>query len=157
MKKTSKKILGGLMVGMLVATIGAVIASAQPFFSDLTDEQKAELKETRDALMEEGATCQEIKDAMHEQLESYGIEFPTREEILDKRIEQTEQRLEILKRTRELIENNSDITREEIREIIEEEFDLEYPYGEGMMHRRGFRRGSCGCGPYGFGTDEESE
>ena len=45
MRKTSKKIFGGLMVVMLIATIGAVIASAHPsFLSELTDEQKKYLE-----------------------------------------------------------------------------------------------------------------
>ena len=66
-------------------------------------------------------------------------------------------RLEILERTKELIENNPDITREEIREIIQSEFDIELPanMGNGM----GFRhRGRCGsCGPRGFMSEEDSE
>jgi 5-bromo-4-chloroindolyl phosphate hydrolysis protein len=149
MKKTSKKIFGGILVVMIIATIGAVVASAHPeFFSELTDEQKTDLKELRETLIEEGATCEEIREAMREQLESYGIEMPTREEMLDKKIEQTEQRLEILNRIKELVNENPDITQEEIRDIISEEFELEFPEnGKGMMHRP---RGRC----KGFGTPE---
>lgn len=148
MKKTSKRILGGFMVVMLIATIGAVVASANPgFLSDLTDEQKQELKEIRYALKEDGASCEEIRDAMHEQLESWGIEPPTREEILDLRIERTEQKLEVLNRIKELIEENPDITKEEIQEIIQEEFNLEFPMGNGngMKYRKGFRNGYRKC------------
>ena len=120
MKNTSKKVFGGFLVVMLIATIGAVVASAHPgFFSEITEEQKADLKETRETLIEEGTTSEEIREAMREQLESYGIELPTREEMLDKQIERTEQRLEILNRIKELVNENPDITRDEIREIIQ--------------------------------------
>lgn len=147
------------MVFMLIATIGAVAASAHSgFFSELTDEQKTELKDLRETLKEEGATCTEIRASMHEQLESYGIELPTREEMIDQKIEHTQQRLDILYRTKELIEENPEITQEEIREIIQEEFDLELPNGEGpgMKQRHGFKRGGCG-GPRGFMSEEENE
>ena len=75
--------------------------------------------------------CNQMREAMEEQLEEYGIEMPTREEMIDNRIEHTQQRLEILERTKELIQENSEITKEEIRETIQEEFDLELPNGEG--------------------------
>ena len=57
--------------------------------------------------------------------------------------------------TKELIEENPEITPEEIREAIQSEFELETLYGDGqgMMHRRGFRKGP-GCGPCGFGSEE---
>ena len=142
---------------MLITTIGAVVVSAHPgFLSDLTDEQKEELKDIRQSLIEDGATCEEIRETMREQLESYGVELPTREEMIDKKIERTEKRLEILNRIKELIEENPDITREEIREIISEEFDIEFPEdGNGMMHRP---KGRCGpCGPRGFISGEETE
>jgi hypothetical protein len=159
MKKASKKIFGGLLVVMLVASIGAVIASAQQgFFSELTDEQKEELKETINSLKEEGATCAEVRATIREQLESYGVEIPTREEMLDKQIERTEQRLEILNRIKELVNENPDITQDEIRDIISEEFELEIPNGDGqgIMHKRGFRR-RPGCGFCGFMPSEESD
>jgi hypothetical protein len=155
MKKTSKKIFGGILVVMLIVTIGAVVASAHPgFFSDLTDEQKADLKETRETLLEEGATCKEIREAIRGLLESYGIELPTREEMLDKQIERTEQRLQILNRMKELMED-PDLTQEQIMEIIQEEFDLEMPNAEGQCIKRGFgfRRGP-GCGPRGLMSSE---
>ena len=105
MKKAHKKILGGLIVVTLLATIGAVVVSASPgFLSDLTDEQKEELRALRQELRDEGATCEEIREAMHEQLESYGIDLPTQDEMLDKQINQTRQRLEILERKKELRE-----------------------------------------------------
>jgi hypothetical protein len=157
MKKTSKKIFGGILVVMLLATIGAVVVSAHPaFFSELTDEQKEELKEIRQTLKDEGATWEEMRESMREQLEEYGVEMPTREEILDHKIELTEQKLEILNRIKELVVENPEITRDEIREIISEEFELELPEnGNGMMYRH---KGRCGrFGPRGFMSGEETE
>ena len=157
MKKASKKIFGGLIVISLLATIGAVVVSASPgFFSDLTDEQKEGLRALREELRDEGATWEEMREAMDEQLEEYGVELPTREEILDHKIEQTEQKLEILNRIKELVEENPEITRDEIREIISEEFELELPEnGNGMMNRH---KGRCGrFGPRGFMSGEETE
>ena len=140
------------MIAITIATVGAVVVSAHPgFFSELTDEQKEEIRELRQELIDEGATCEEIRESMQTQLEEYGIELPTREEIIDMKINKTQQRLEILERIKELIQENPEITQEEIREIIQEEFDLEIPDGEGMMHRRGFRHGSYGCGSHEFG------
>lgn len=143
------------MVAGLLATIGAVVVSASPgFFSDLTDEQKEELRELRQELRDEGATWEEMREAMREQLEEYGVELPTREEMIDMRIERTQQRLDVLERIKELIQENPDITNEEIQEIIQEEFELEMPgEGFGMMHRHGFCRGP-GCGPRGFMSEE---
>lgn len=159
MKKTSKKIAGGLMVFMLIATIGAVVASANPgFLADLTDDQRQGIRDTVSSMREEGATRVEIRETIREELEGYGVELPTREEMIDQRIEHTQQRLDILDRTKELVEENPDITQEEIREIIQKEFELELPDGEGfgMMNRHGFKRGGCG-GPRGFMSDEETE
>ena len=159
MKKASKKIIGGLMVVGLLATIGAVVVSASPgFFSDLTDDQKEGLRSLRQELRDEGATWEEMREAMREQLEEYGVEVPTQDEMLDMRIEQAEKRLQILKRTKELRQNNPELSWEEIRDIIQDEFDLEFPYGEyeGMKSRRGFHgrfhRGFCKSLP-----EEESE
>ena len=160
MKKTSKKIFGGFLVFTLLATIGAVVVSAHPgFFSELTDEQKEELKELRQELIDEGKNCSEIRETMREQLEEYGVEFPTREEMIDDRINRTKQKLEILERTKEIIQENPDITEEEIREIIQEEFDLLMPEeGYGMRHRGGFCRGPRfdDFGPYEPMGDQES-
>ena len=150
MKTTSKKIIGGFMVAALIATIGAVAVSAQgPFFNDLTDEQKQEMKDLRQSLIDEGKTRAETHEEMRSQLEGYGIELPTREEMIDKRIEQTEQKLEILNRVKDLIEENPELTKEEIRDIISEEFELELPEdGKGMMFRHRGR-----CGPRDFNSE----
>ena len=157
MKKTTKRVFGGFMIAMLIATIGAVIVSANPgFFSDLTDEQKEEMKNLIESLRAEGKTRDEIHEEMRNQLEEYGVELPTREEILDKQIEYTEQKLEILNRVKELVEENPEITQEEIREIISSEFDIEIPEDrQGMMKRHKGRFGQRGfCG---FTTDEATE
>jgi len=155
MKKTSKKIFGGILVVMLIATIGAVVASAHPFFSDLTDEQRQGMRDLVQDLKEEGATREEIREAMRVQLEEYGYELPTQDEMLDKRIENTEQRLQVLYRIKEL-RQDPDLTQEQIREIIQEEFDLELPEdGQGMMYRHRGRFGPRG--PCGIMTGEETE
>lgn len=157
MNKKSKKIAGGILAVMLIGTIGAVIASAHPgVFSELTDEQKEEIYDLKQELIDAGASREEIKETMRAQMEEYGVELPTREEMLDKRIEQTEQKLEILKRTKELIQENPDITKEEIREIIEEEFGIEIPDCMGMKPRHGYGHGLCKR-PRGSMSDEESE
>ena len=158
MKKTSKKIFVGLMVVMLIVTIGAVVVSAHPFFSELTDDQKQGIKNLVGNLKDEGASREEIRTAMRAELEEYGVEIPTREEMLDKKIEHAEQRLEILKRIKELVQENPEISNEEIREIIQEEFELEIPEGNGqcMKFRGGFRRGSC-MPSRGIISNEEAE
>ena len=147
MKKTnSKKLVGGLLVVMLVATIGAVLVSAQEseggmfwgkrgFMTELTDEQREEMKTT-----------------MQQKFEEYGIEMPTRDEMLDKQLEHAEQRLEILNRQKELREQG--IEWEEIRDIIQEEFELEFPE-EGQDMR--FGRGRCGGFRRGCMPDDVSD
>ena len=149
--KISKKIIGTLIVVSILATIGAVIVSAntdennegnnwpigfkdrhpmfgkQPYFSELTDEQREEIKEIRVTMEEEGKTPEEIREAIKQQLETYGIEIPTMEERIDIQIEKTEKRLEILEYIKELLAENPDLTREEIRNNVEEEFDIELP------------------------------
>lgn len=148
MKKTSKKLVGCLIIGTILAVIGVTVVSAQTedgmfwgrrgFMAELTEEQKEDLQTT-----------------VQEKLEEYGIEMPTRDEILDRQIEQTEQRLKILNRQKELREEGYEW--EEIKDVIQEEFDLEFPAGEGqgMMFGHGFRRGPC-RGPSILTPDEES-
>ena len=132
MKKTYKKLVGGLMIATILAVIGATVVGAQTedgmfwgrrgFMTELTEEQREDLQAT-----------------MQEKFEEYGIEIPTRDEMLDKQIERTEQRLEILKRQKELREEGYEW--EEIQEIIQDEFELEYSIGQGP--RMGFRHGFC--------------
>lgn len=172
-KTTKKQLFGGLLVVMLITTIGAVIASAQTFgttddtlrcgfwggrpmhgrpavFPDLDEIQIAELEELRENLEEQGATCAEIRAAIKEKLEEWGIELQipefTDEELderLDDAIARTEQRLDVLKRMQEL--RASGESWENIRDVIQDEFDLDCPLGDGqgMIFRQGFRRGPC--------------
>ena len=147
MKKPVTKIVGVLMVATILATIGAVLVGAEtddasetedwhmPLFCrekmfghrgirpELSDDQQAEIDALITNLTEEGASCEEIRVAIDEKLDEMGI----LDEQLDNAIEQTEQRLEILNRENEL--RDQGYSWEEINEIIQEEFDLEYPAG----------------------------
>ena len=176
MKTTSKKFVGGLAVVMIIATIGVIIASAQtddisnddvykkpfegrrqmcgpgsylsnetriePFFYNLTEEQKTELNELMQGLRDSGANSSEIKDAIQQKLDEYGV----LDEQLDNAIEETQQRLEILNREKELKEQG--YSWSEINQIIQDEFGLEAPIGEcyDMMPRPGGRDFGAGNG-----------
>jgi uncharacterized protein YpuA (DUF1002 family) len=161
--KISKKIIGGLIVVSILATIGAVIVSADinengkdknwpfrfkarhQFFSELTEEQRDEIKEIKDTMLEEGKTKEEIREAIKLQLESYGIEVPTIEEKLDNSIANTEQKLDILNYIKEALDENPDLTKEDIRNLVEEEFDIEFPeFNEDEMNfKHGFKGRHC--------------
>jgi len=165
MNMTRKKLIGSFLIATLIATVGAVIVSAQedtigeakglskqlwwerpmfgqtPFFSELTEEQQSEINQLREEMKSEGSTPEEIRTAIREKLESYGIEFPTLDERLDSEIEKTEQRLETLYRTKEL--RGEGKNWEEIKDTIQEEYELEPPMGNchEQMFRDGFRHG----------------
>ena len=175
MEKTSKKLIGGLLVVMIIATIGTVIAIGETedttedessnnffwgfggkahmeiskgnLFYELTDEQEEELLQLKQTMIDENATCEEIQEALMEKLDEWGI----LDKRLDEAIEQTELRLEILNRQKELREQG--YSWEEISSLIQEEFDLQETFGEGKMFGHGFGRGGC-RGPRGF-MDEE--
>ena len=147
MKKQGTRIVGGLMVALLIATIGAVLVSAetenadetedwdlpfhdrgnmfgpQTFDNELTDEQQAEIDVLITNLNEQGASSEEIREAVFAKLSEMGI----LDERLDNAIEQTEQRLEILNREQDL--RDQGYSWEEINEIIQEEYVLEHPTG----------------------------
>jgi len=176
MKTTHKKLVGGLLVGILIATVGAAFATGQtddttddtipqipfggrhgmnglgPFASELTDAQQSELEDLMTTLRDQNATPEEIRTAIQEKLDEFGV-LDTQ---LDNEIAQTEQRLTILNRQKEL--RNEGYSWEEIRNIIEDEFDLQNTTGAGqdMMFEHGFERGPCG-GSRGFITSEESD
>jgi len=161
MKNAHKKLVGVLLGGLLIATIGAVLATGQtdgttddttnttppqmpfgdrhgmrgsdnnttceppqmPFgpmmgsyASSLTDEQKTELEELMTSLREQNVTPAEMKSALLEKLDEFGV-LDTQ---LDNEIAQTEQRLTILNRQKEL--RNEGYSWDEINNIIEEEF-----------------------------------
>ena len=162
-KTTGKKIIGGLMVAIAIATIGAVFARAEtdtasdtgdwhrPFWgnrqmykqpamnSELTEEQQMELDELVTNLLDEGASREEIREAIFDKLDEFGV----LDERLDKAIERTEQRLEILNRENEL--RDQGYSWDEIITIIQEEFVLEnHSIGyKGRMPRHGMVRGFC--------------
>jgi len=169
MKTTSKKFVGGLVVVIIITTIGVIIANAQtddtssddlsqkpyegrrqmcgpepypsnetkfkPFFYNLTEEQKTELNELIQSLKDSGANSSEIRNAIQEKLDEFGV----LDEQLDNAIEETQQRLEILNREKELREQG--YSWNEINQIIQDEFGLEAPVGEGqgMMPRHSGR------------------
>jgi hypothetical protein len=177
MKTANKKMIGGLLIGILfIATIGAVYATGQtdgtsndtspqipfggrhkmnglePFASDLTEEQQAEINKTITSLRDQNATPAEIQAAIQEKLDEFGV----MDIQLDNEIAQTEQRLQILNREKEL--RNEGYSWDEIRNIIQDEFDLQNTTGAGfdMMMEHGFEHGPCGE-PRGFIKDEESD
>ena len=173
MKTTHKKLVGGLLIGMLIATAGAAFATGQtdgttddttddatpqipfggrhgmnglgPFTSELTDAQHTELEELMTTLRDQNATPEEIRTAIQEKLDEFGV-LDTQ---LDNEIAQTEQRLTILNRQKEL--RNEGYNWDEIRNIIDDEFDLQNTSGIGqdMMFEHGFKCGPCG-GSRGF-------
>ncbi len=185
MKTTHKKLAGGLLVGLLIATIGAVIATGQtddttddttsdttndtppqlpcgdrqnmaglgPFSSELTTEQQTELKQLMADLRDQNATQDEIRTAIQEKLDEFGV-LDTR---LDNEIAQTEQRLTILNRQKEL--RNEGYSWDEISGIIEDEFGLENATGidwDIMGGHGGFEHGPHG-GPQDGIAPEESD
>jgi len=167
MKKASKKLIGGLLVVVLIATIGAIFASAQSdestenniqqrfcldfwgrgatcfgsgnLFYELTDEQEEEIMQLKETLIGNGATREEIKEAIMQKLDEWGV----LDNRLDDAIEQTELRLEILNRQKELREQG--YSWEEINDIIQEEYDLKSftGYGPSMDFGPGFHKGGC--------------
>ncbi len=168
--KINKKIIGWMIVASLLATIGAVLVSADndenaddseahsfPFFGyrekifgprfippELTDEQKEEIEDLITSLKNENASCEEIREAVFQKLDEMGI----LDERLDNAIDNTEKRLEILNRQKEL--RNQGYSWDEINDIIKEEFDLEFPENN---FRHSFREQHFqGFGP-GFESD----
>ena len=184
MKTTHKKLVGGLLVGLLLATISAAFATGQtddttedetsdtttnmsprmpcgerpgmiglgPFASELTDEQQTELEELMATLREQNATPDEIRIAIQEKLDEFGV----LDMQLDNEIAQTEQRLTILNRQKEL--RNEGYSWDEMRTIIEDEFGLDNATGVGwdMMGGHGFGHGPH-RGVQEFIVPEESE
>jgi DNA-binding transcriptional MerR regulator len=180
MKPIHKKLVGGLLVGILIATIGAALATGQtdgttdnttddttpqipfrgrhgmnrldPFVSELTDAQQTELEELMTSLRDQNVTPEEIRTAIQEKLDEFGV-LDTR---LDNEIAQTEQRLTILNRQKEL--RNEGFSWDEIRNIIQGEYDLQNTTGidQDMKFEHGFERRPCE-GLRGFITSEESD
>jgi len=167
MKKTNKQLVGGLMVVMLIATIGAVFASAQtngtsenkimqqmnfrdkpqmnrsePFGYNLTTEQQTELKTLMETLRNQNATPQEVRAAIQQKLDEFGV----LDKRLDNEITNTEQRLTILQREKELRIQAYNWTA--ISTIIQSEFNLQnMTGGQNIIFGQGFGR-EPGRGPF---------
>jgi len=178
-RTTTKKLFGGILIVSLVATIGAVLGTAEtddsmidkenpfdcfelgrsigghqpfysvmandsinvdmpfghfrgdkemngslPFFSELTEEQQNEIESLRESMIGDGASPEEIRDAITSKLEEYGFDAPSMDDQLDDKIERTTQRLEILNRQKEL--RCEGYSFDEIRDMISVEFELEF-------------------------------
>ena len=153
MNKQQKKIFGGVLIVILLATIGAVLVSAettnnstmfkpmfgcksnqfiQPIYKKLTEDQKQELHELFKDLKENDATPEEVRNAVTEKLESWDLDIPSRDEMLDQQIQNAQNHIEILERKKELREEGYEW--DEIQEIIQEEFDLPIHSGSIMKH-----------------------
>lgn len=180
MNKTHKKLIGGLLVGLLIATIGAAFATGQddettndaetdtfpqkpfegrnemmgpgPFGSELTDEQQTELQDLMTSLREQNTTPWEMRTVLQEKLDEFGV-LDTR---LENEIALTEQRLTILNREKEL--RDEGYSWDEISGIIEDEFGFEnvIDIGWNRMGGHGFRHGPGRC-PQEFIPFEESD
>jgi Spy/CpxP family protein refolding chaperone len=163
--KARKKLIAGLMAAMIITTIGAVYATEQtdgattnttpqkifrdkqdlnrtmPFECNLTAEQQTELQELLTTLRDQNATPQQIRAAIQEKLDEFGV-FDMQ---LETQIAQTQQRLAILNREKELRGQGYNWT--EIQTIIQNEFNLQNTtYDPGMIYEPGF-----GCEPRGRG------
>ena len=176
MKTTNKKLVGGLLIGLFITAIGAVLATAQtddtteettpiipfegrhkmkefgPFAYNLTDDQQAEMEDLITTLREENATWEEIQSAIQGKLDEFGV----LDAQLDNEIARTQQQLTILNRQKEL--RDQGYSWDEINSIIQDEFDLENTtyMGYGMTFDHGFGPGPC-HGPHEFMSGEEVE
>ena len=171
MKTKNKKLVGGLLISLVIMTIGAVLATAQTDATtdetttpipnerkhgpgllgyNLTEEQQTELEDLMNTLRKQNATRNETQSAITEKLDEYGV-LDTQ---LDNEIAQTEQRLTIFNKQKEL--RDQGYSWNEINTIIQEEFNLEdMNYMDCSIEQSwGFRQGPCG-GPHEFMPDEE--
>ncbi len=195
MKTTHKKIIGGLLLGVLLTSVAAAFATAQdnttttattdsqppqpslgdrhnepmtrnmtgeclsmptgamlgPYSSLLTDEQQTELEDLLTSLREQNASFNETRTAIQEKLDEFGV----LDTLLDSEINQTEQRLTILNREKEL--RNEGYSWDEITTMITDEFGAENATGVGwdMMGGHGFGHGPHGTPPQDvMGSDD---
>jgi len=176
MKMTRKKLVAGLLIGTLIATIGATFATGAiddtttnttvlsptdtnhgmygigPFASNLTDEQQTEIWTLITSLRDENATPEEMKAAIQNKLDEFGV----LDTWLSSEITQTENKLAILNRQKEL--RDEGYSWADISNITQDEFDLQNMTGldQGLMNDIGFHHGPCG-GSDGFISPEEPE
>jgi DNA-binding transcriptional MerR regulator len=178
MKTTNKKLVSGLLIGLFITAIGAVLVTAQtddsteetiptipfdgrhkmegfgPFAYNLTDDQQAEIDDLIATLRQENATYEEIQSAIQEKLDEFGV----LDAQLENEIARTQQQLTILNRQKEL--RDQGYSWDEINSIIQDEFNLENTtyMGYGMAFDHGFGPGPCGGGgPHEFMPGEEIE
>jgi Spy/CpxP family protein refolding chaperone len=169
MNTKNKKLVGGLLIGLVFTAICTVLATAQtndatqetttpppvqfgghhglgPLAYNLTEEQRTEIEDLLTTLREQNATMNETQAAIQEKLDEFGV-LDTQ---LDNEINQTELRLQILNREKELREQG--YSWYEINTIIQEEFGLEDTMGPdfGMAFDHGF-----GPGPNDYGIPPE--
>ena len=176
MKTTRKKLVAGLLIGTLIVSIGATFATGAlddattnttvlpptdtnhgmygigPFASNLTDEQQTEMWSLITSLREENATPEEMKAAIQNKLDQFGV----LDIWLSSEINQTEQKLAILNRQKEL--RDEGYSWADVRNITQDEFDLQNMTGldQGLMNDIGLHHGPCG-GSDGFIPPEESD
>jgi DNA-binding transcriptional MerR regulator len=114
------------------------------FGYNLTTDQQTELQQLITTLRNQNATPQEMQSAIQQKLEEFGV-FDTQ---LENQIAQTEQRLTILNREKEL--RNQGYNWTEVRNMIQDEFDLQNSTNGdlGMMQGQRFVR-RPGRGPNG--------
>jgi len=89
-----------------------------PFFADLTDAQQTDLKNLIETMRSQNATPQEIQTAIQQKLDEFGV-FDRQ---LNNDINQTELKLRILNREKEL--RAEGYSWENISSIINQEFNL---------------------------------
>jgi len=111
-------------------------------FRQLTEEQRDAIRQMVDQMREDGATREEIHDAVMAQLEEWGVELPERDgfrhQLRQVMQELTpEQRQQVRQTIRRM--RHAGASREEIREAVIallEEFGVELP-GSGAISERG--------------------
>ncbi len=159
------------LVGVLVGTSDAVWAQGQRgdhpgkgLWANLTEEQREAVQEKREEMRSQGATREEIHEAVAEMLKGYGIEMP--EDWKGPRgfrggfgpgpggfwADLTDEQREAVQEKREEMRSQG-ATREEIHEAVAEMlkgYGVDLP--EGWKAPRGFR-GDFGPGPFGFCAD----
>ena len=164
-KSTQKKIIGGTLIAVFLSILGAVLVTAEldgtedtdddttdfpdfgfgrklcgrePYMSKLTEEKQEEIYNLRQSLLEENATMEEIREAINDKLTEFGIEVPTRDDLLGDQIERTTQKLEMLEVQKQLREDG--YTWDEVDDILVEEYNVTMPMDHhGMMGPRGGR------------------
>jgi DNA-binding transcriptional MerR regulator len=131
-----------------------------PFVGCLDEEQRQELKESVDAMREEGATFDEIREYVQAYLEELGIEcqMPEQPDELHQRPELTDEQLEALRQLRDGIQElrDSGATPGEIKEYLDqkaEELGIELPLRHHATGSCG-SRGALGRGRGFFGRRE---